>query len=636
MSQIPTRLSLVLTGLSLLGCDAAPEAREDARAVGAEAASSPSAVSSKSDAKAESPSATRAAAAPAGGEAAAGAREAEGDFAVAEPKSRREPERQRLGPSAGLLTAGRWSDRDDWARWQQLVGGGSSYGAMLDAWSVGRLERVAVTLEGRARVAADAQLVLEDAQGGPLWAARADNRGRADLYLPPGRSARLRVRGADGRTLATREVSAGEQHRVGLADDVDVAAALDLMFVVDTTGSMGDELSYLQAELSEIVTRVERESAQALRIRTSVNFYRDHGDDYVVRSYPFTSELGETLSNLRAQQAGGGGDYPEALDVALDDAIRGHAWSDSAVARIVFVVTDAPPHGGAQVGQRLQDTASLAARNGIRIVPIASSGVDKPTEMILRHLAVSTGGTYVFLTDHSGIGNAHIEPTVGPYVVEPLDDLLVDVINEYTQADELQLVRAPIGVLHEQGHHGHYGHGAATDPGWDGAWGWLGLSLVPAFFAGFWWHRSRRVLAPIHDARVARVRRMHAELTRLSREPRHADAKSWSAQVREVVEGLEQLARQKQAIDASLRVAGHHETADPTGMRTSLRNEVARRCATIDAEIDAGVVSVEAAYLHALGGVGERTAAQAGLDAALEALQTRIELEHELRADRGA
>ena len=97
---------------------------------------------------------------------------------------------------------------------------------------------------------------------------------------------------------------------------------------------------------------------------------------------------------------------------------------------------------------------------------------------------------------------------------------------------------------------------------------------------------------------------------------------------------MEQLARQQQAIDGSLRVAGAQPgEPDPSGMRASLRAEVARRRQEIDAEIDAGLVSVEAAYLHVIGGVGERATALARLDTAREALQTRIEVERELRVE---
>lgn len=68
---------------------------------------------------------------------------------------------------------------------------------------------------------------------------------------------------------------------------------------------------------------------------------------------------------------------------------------------------------------------------GIRIVPVASSGVDKETEFILRSFSILTNGTYIFLTDHRGIGNDHIEPTIGQYHVEYINNLLVKVIRRY-------------------------------------------------------------------------------------------------------------------------------------------------------------------------------------------------------------
>lgn len=645
MSQIRTPFVLGLTGLLLLGCDARSGANEER----ADAPSSPSSpAASRSDAKAEAP--FRAEEERRGADAAPGSLAAPAPTAMAAPEARgdageaadgpRHAERHTQAPlpTAGLLTAGRWSDRDDWSRWQGLLAPGSSYQSMLDAWSLGHLERVAVTLHAGEGVATDVALVLEDDRGVPQWRARTDNHGRAELYLPPGHTGRLVARAADGRTLATRQVRAGEQHELRLSEAVTVAAALDLMFVIDTTGSMGDEIHYLQSELADIVGRVRRDSAQELRIRTSVSFYKDDGDAYVVRSHPFSTSLDETLGQLRTAEASGGGDYPEALDAALADAVEQHPWSASAVARIVFVVTDAPAHDGLAIGRRLQETTAAAAGKGIRIVPVASSGVDKPTEFLLRHLAVSTGGTYVFLTDHSGVGGAHIEPTVGPHTVEPLNDLLVEVIEDYTETDALGgALAAPVAL----GDHEPTPVQALASPRPDhgprdpGDLGYLGLGLLlPALAGGLWWHRSRRTpaLAPVSDARVARARRM---LASLAGTPGQATpASSWAAEMREVVDGMEQLVRQQQAIDASLRVAGPQPgEADPTGMRASLRAEVARRRAAIDAEIEAGLCSVEAAYLHVLGGVGERSATQASLDAAREALQTRIELDRELRAE---
>jgi hypothetical protein len=638
MSQTRIPFVLGLTGLLLFGCDA----RQADEPAANRAGESPSS-GARADAKAAEPRREESRAAGMAGEAApAAAARAPGDDARwADDGSRsRSTDRHTQAPlpTAGQLTAGRWSDRDDWDRWRQLLAPGSSYQTMLDSWNLGQLERVAVSLQAGEGVAADVELVLEDDRGGRLWQARTDNRGRADLYLPPGHGGRLVVRAADGRTLVTRQVRAGEQHELRLGEAATVAAALDLMFVVDTTGSMGDEIHYLQTELTDIVARVERDGAQALQIRTSVNFFKDHGDAYVVRNHPFSADLDQTMGHLRAAEASGGGDFPEALDVALADAVSQHAWSESAVARIVFVVTDAPAHDGLAIGRQLQETAAIAASKGIRIVPVASSGVDKPTEFLLRHLAVSTGGTYVFLTDHSGIGGAHIEPTVGPHVVEPLNDLLVEVIEEYTRTDALGVgLAAPVALrADDRDHHDpqHYGYTGPRPGGGSDGWQYLGLGLVlPALVGGLWWNRSRRAPVPVADARVARAHRMLGSLAR-AHASQPTEATSWVTEMREVVEGMEQLARQQQAIDASLRVVGAQPgETDPTGMRAALRGEVAKRRAVIDTEIEAGLLSVEAAYLHVLGGVGERSATQASLDAAREALQTRIELERELRVD---
>ena len=85
--------------------------------------------------------------------------------------------------------------------------------------------------------------------------------------------------------------------------------ALDLMFVFDTTGSMGDELRYLQTEFEDIAKKVADQNT-----RFSVNFYRDEGDLYVVKSNEFNHDTDLVLEQLKKEYADGGGDYPEAVD----------------------------------------------------------------------------------------------------------------------------------------------------------------------------------------------------------------------------------------------------------------------------------------------------------------------------------
>jgi hypothetical protein len=209
------------------------------------------------------------------------------------------------------------------------------------------------------------------------------------------------------------------------------ADKLDLMIMCDTTGSMADELSFLQEELKDIVTRVQSDNAN-IPTRVSVNFYRDEDDEYVVREYPFTADISAASNAIGEQSAEGGGDFPEAVHKALDSAINGHDWDEDAV-KILFLVLDAPPHDDVQIIDSVNSLIAEAAEQGIRIIPIASSGIDKSTEYLLRTMAFTTGGTYTFLTDDSGIGGEHIEPTVGAYNVEKLNDMMVRIVNGYLE-----------------------------------------------------------------------------------------------------------------------------------------------------------------------------------------------------------
>ena len=97
------------------------------------------------------------------------------------------------------------------------------------------------------------------------------------------------------------------------------------------------------------------------------------------------------------------------------------------------MLLDAPPHHNDGVISSLKTTIPQYALHGIRIIPIAASGVDKPTEFFLRFTAMATDGTYVFITNHSGIGDSHIEASVGEYQVELLNELIIRLINQYME-----------------------------------------------------------------------------------------------------------------------------------------------------------------------------------------------------------
>ncbi len=120
-------------------------------------------------------------------------------------------------------------------------------------------------------------------------------------------------------------------------------------------------------------------------------------------------------------------------DAALRVAVDELQWSAQARTRIAFLLLDAPPHEDRQVMEEYRELVKSAAAKGIRIVPVTASGIDKATEFLMRQTAIATNGTYVFITNDSGIGNDHLEATVGDYEVEFLNDLLVRLVGEYTE-----------------------------------------------------------------------------------------------------------------------------------------------------------------------------------------------------------
>ena len=201
-------------------------------------------------------------------------------------------------------------------------------------------------------------------------------------------------------------------------------AALDLMLVIDATGSMGDEMNYLTAEFRDIASSIKTQFPN-VSSRFGLIVYRDIGDEYVVRHFEFTDSVDTMRSQLSQQSAGGGGDYPEAMELALERANTAQ-WRTGNTARMLFLVADAPPHDkdlNVAVAQ-----AKTARKLGIHMYPLAASGVADTAEYLMRGMAATTHGRYLFLTNDSGVGNTKAEPKIPCYITTRLDQLLIRVI----------------------------------------------------------------------------------------------------------------------------------------------------------------------------------------------------------------
>lgn len=200
---------------------------------------------------------------------------------------------------------------------------------------------------------------------------------------------------------------------------------LDVAIVLDTTSSMGDEIKYLQAEFDSIATTIKNKFPQTTP-RFGLVVYRDHSDEYLTQSVPFTTDVAAFRASLAAQSSGGGGDMPEAVPEGLTAGV-GLDWrSTGDVARVMFWVADAPQHVGEE--QAVNTAVNAAVQKGIHVYPVGASGVDASAELSMRGAAQMTGGRYLFLTDDSGVGNSHAEPHIPCYVVTKLQGAMVRMV----------------------------------------------------------------------------------------------------------------------------------------------------------------------------------------------------------------
>lgn len=329
----------------------------------------------------------------------------------------------------GVLTAGEWNDLDNWDFWNNLLNN-QEYYEDVNKWNLKEIKRYSFVVADKndALVAnAEISLLSGDVE---VWKTKTDNKGKATLWSDldlEGLTARVKFEDAEEVTDAL-EYAEGI-NKVYLNKTVENKKIVDIYFAVDATGSMGDEISYLKAELNNVIERIKQKNP-SLEMRFGSVFYRDEEDEYVTRPFNFTSDETSLISFISEQSASGGGDFPEAVHSALDVAITQNTWNDNASARIMFLLLDAPPHYTQEVISSLESNLIKAAEKGVKIVPITASGIDKATEYLMRSFAILTNGTYVFITDDSGVGNDHLEPTIGDFEVEKLNDLMVRLVGE--------------------------------------------------------------------------------------------------------------------------------------------------------------------------------------------------------------
>ncbi len=193
---------------------------------------------------------------------------------------------------------------------------------------------------------------------------------------------------------------------------------------------MSDEIQQLKDNTISVSERIHTLPSEP-NMRFWMTIYRDRGDLFISRTFDFTSDIQAFTDELAQVVAEGGGDYPESLNEGLHSAVHLPEWRVEETVSLIFLIADAPPHLDYSQDYDYAQEIFNATEDGIKIIPLASSGLDDQGEYIFRQLAQMTAGKFLFLT--YGAGGGPGDDTihhVDDYSVLSLDDLVVKVVED--------------------------------------------------------------------------------------------------------------------------------------------------------------------------------------------------------------
>ncbi len=187
---------------------------------------------------------------------------------------------------------------------------------------------------------------------------------------------------------------------------------IDVVFAVDTTGSMGGLLEGAKRTVWSIASHIKDIDQQA-DLHVGLVAYRDLGDDYVTKDFALTGDLDAMFAELSSYYAGGGGDVPEDVDAALYDAVHKMQWRDGAK-KMIFLVGDAPPASRGDV-PRFDETVRVAAKKQI-VINTIRCGEDTDTAQAWQRIAMIGHGEFSTIRQDGGVQQ----------IATPYDDKLAE------------------------------------------------------------------------------------------------------------------------------------------------------------------------------------------------------------------
>ncbi len=183
----------------------------------------------------------------------------------------------------------------------------------------------------------------------------------------------------------------------GWAKKQDGAPRMDVVFLIDTTGSMGDEIAQVKESIVDMITEIEG-GKPAPDVRFGLVLYRDRGDEYVTKKFDLTRDTDEIVKSIRDIKATGGGDTPESVNEALYVAIQEMNWDkDIDTDKTIFLIGDARPKIYDN-DYRWEDEVKKALDRYIIINSIGCSGLSSDGVDIFTKIAKGSEGSFRFLT----------------------------------------------------------------------------------------------------------------------------------------------------------------------------------------------------------------------------------------------
>ena len=168
---------------------------------------------------------------------------------------------------------------------------------------------------------------------------------------------------------------------------------IEVCFVLDTTGSMGGLIEGAKQKIWSIANEMIS-AIPTPEIRLGLIAYRDRRDEYVLRTFDLSNDIDAIYGHLQSFRAGGGGDEPESVNEALQEAVRKMSWSeDRRVLKIIFLVGDAPPHMDYADGPKYPQICQEAAKKDL-IINTVQCGSIASTTPFWKEIAQLCEGSY--------------------------------------------------------------------------------------------------------------------------------------------------------------------------------------------------------------------------------------------------